>query len=79
MLTDDAILKELREAGALLEGHFILSSGFHSNAYLQCARLLMDPRARRKALRIPCRKNQSGRDRRRSRRFSGNGRGHRGI
>lgn len=43
MLTDDAVLKEFREAGALLEGHFILSSGFHSNAYLQCARLLMDP------------------------------------
>ncbi len=43
MLTDDAILTEFREAGALLEGHFILSSGFHSSAYLQCARVLMDP------------------------------------
>lgn len=30
-------------AGALLEGHFILSSGLHSPRYLQCARVLMDP------------------------------------
>ena len=30
MLSDDAVLEEFREAGALLEGHFILSSGFHS-------------------------------------------------
>ena len=44
MLSDDAVLKEFREAGALLEGHFILSSGFHSSAYLQCARVLMEPR-----------------------------------
>ena len=44
MLIDDAVLKEFQEAGALLEGHFILSSGFHSSAYLQCARVLMDPR-----------------------------------
>ena len=44
MLSDDAVLKEFREAGALLEGHFILSSGFHSTAYLQCARVLMEPR-----------------------------------
>ena len=44
MLSDDAVLKEFREAGALLEGHFILSSGFHSPAYLQCARVLMEPR-----------------------------------
>ena len=43
MLTDDEVLSEFREAGALLEGHFILSSGFHSSAYLQCARVLMDP------------------------------------
>lgn len=44
MLSDAAVLEEFREAGALLEGHFILSSGFHSTAYLQCARVLMDPR-----------------------------------
>lgn len=38
-----AILQEFRAAGALLEGHFILSSGRHSPVYLQCARVLMDP------------------------------------
>ena len=42
-MTDDEILDEFRAAGALLEGHFILSSGLHSPRYLQCARVLMDP------------------------------------
>ena len=37
------VLNEFRNAGALLEGHFILSSGLHSGRYLQCARVLMDP------------------------------------
>jgi orotate phosphoribosyltransferase len=44
MVSDDQILQEFRDAGALLEGHFILTSGFHSGAYLQCARVLMDAR-----------------------------------
>jgi orotate phosphoribosyltransferase len=43
-MTDDEILTEFRDADALLEGHFILSSGLRSPRYLQCARLLMDPR-----------------------------------
>jgi orotate phosphoribosyltransferase len=34
----------LEETGALLEGHFRLSSGLHSPRYVQCARLLTDPR-----------------------------------
>src|SRR3954468_6878647 len=42
MLTDDQILAEFRAADALLEGHFILSSGLRSPRYLQCARVLMD-------------------------------------
>ena len=42
-MTDDEILAEFRAADALLEGHFILSSGLRSPRYLQCARLLMDP------------------------------------
>ncbi len=42
MLTDDEILAEFRAADALLEGHFILSSGLRSPRYLQCARVLMD-------------------------------------
>ena len=43
MLTDEQVLDEFRAAGALLEGHFILSSGLRSPRYLQCARVLMDP------------------------------------
>jgi orotate phosphoribosyltransferase len=43
MLSDDDVLAEFRAAGALLEGHFILSSGLRSPKYLQCARVLMDP------------------------------------
>src|SRR5438309_610491 len=42
MLTDDEVLAEFRAADALLEGHFILSSGLRSPRYLQCARVLMD-------------------------------------
>jgi orotate phosphoribosyltransferase len=43
MTSDEDILAEFRAAGALLEGHFILSSGLRSPKYLQCARVLMDP------------------------------------
>lgn len=42
MLSHDEVLIEFLAAGALLEGHFILSSGLHSSRYLQCARVLMD-------------------------------------
>jgi orotate phosphoribosyltransferase len=42
-MSEDEILAEFRAAEALLEGHFILSSGLHSSRYLQCARVLMDP------------------------------------
>lgn len=42
-MTDEEVLTEFRAADALLEGHFILSSGLRSPRYLQCARLLMDP------------------------------------
>jgi orotate phosphoribosyltransferase len=55
-MTDDEILDEFRAAGALLEGHFILSSGLRSARYLQCARVLMDPaRAERLALALAAR------------------------
>jgi orotate phosphoribosyltransferase len=43
-MTDDEVLAEFRAADALLEGHFILSSGLRSPRYLQCARVLMNPR-----------------------------------
>lgn len=44
LVTNDEVLAEFRAADALLEGHFILSSGLRSSRYLQCARVLMDPR-----------------------------------
>lgn len=43
-MTDDQVLDEFHAAEALLEGHFILSSGLHSPRYLQCARVLADPK-----------------------------------
>ena len=42
-LTLEQVLAEFRSCGALLEGHFKLSSGRHSGHYLQCARVLMNP------------------------------------
>ena len=41
-MTQDEVLAEFRASGALLEGHFLLSSGRHSAHYLQCARVLMN-------------------------------------
>ena len=41
-MTEAEVLSEFRAAEALLEGHFILSSGLRSSRYLQCARVLMD-------------------------------------
>jgi orotate phosphoribosyltransferase len=41
----------LRESGAMLEGHFLLSSGRHSDRYFQCARLLQYPDKAAEALR----------------------------
>ncbi len=42
-MQDEEVLAEFRASKALLEGHFLLSSGRHSTHYLQCARVLMDP------------------------------------
>ncbi len=39
----EEILTHFRQAEALLEGHFLLSSGLHSSVYLQCAKVLADP------------------------------------
>ena len=44
MLTEQQIMAEFEAAEAILKGHFILSSGLHSEMYLQCARVLMDAR-----------------------------------
>ena len=43
MLSYKESLKILKEANALIEGHFILSSGLHSPQYVQCAQLLSKP------------------------------------
>jgi orotate phosphoribosyltransferase len=43
MFTRDQLLDLFRKSGALLEGHFRLSSGLHSSGYLQCALVLQDP------------------------------------
>jgi orotate phosphoribosyltransferase len=42
-MSEAEVLAEFRAAGALLTGHFVLTSGLHSPFYLQCARVLMDP------------------------------------
>ncbi len=42
-MTPEKVLQEFRDAGALLDGHFLLSSGLHSRHYLQCAKVLMHP------------------------------------
>jgi len=43
MLSYKESLKILKETNALLEGHFVLSSGLHSKEYIQCAKLLSHP------------------------------------
>lgn len=43
-MDQEQVLQKFREADALLEGHFILSSGLHAARYLQCARVMMDPK-----------------------------------
>lgn len=43
-MTQETWLKRFKEAGAFLEGHFLLSSGLHSSHYIQCALLFEDPK-----------------------------------
>ena len=42
-MTQEEILEHFRKTNALLEGHFVLSSGLHSSTYLQCALALQKP------------------------------------
>jgi orotate phosphoribosyltransferase len=42
-LQSEEVIQKFRETGALLEGHFVLSSGLHSAVYLQCALVLQQP------------------------------------
>ena len=48
MLSYKESLKILKETDALLEGHFVLSSGLHSSQYIQCAKLLSNPNKAKK-------------------------------
>lgn len=48
----EEILNIFKEAGALLEGHFLLSSGKHSDRYCQCAKLLQYPDKAEKVLKV---------------------------
>lgn len=43
-MTESEVLQVFRERAALLEGHFVLSSGLHSDRYIQCAMVLQHPR-----------------------------------
>ena len=42
-LSESDVVEELHAAGAILRGHFALTSGRHSDTYVQCARILEDP------------------------------------
>lgn len=42
-ITEEGVLEALKDAGAILHGHFQLTSGRHSDTYVQCARVLEDP------------------------------------
>lgn len=44
MLSEERVVEILKEAGVLLEGHFLLTSGRHSNRYLQCAKIFRNTR-----------------------------------
>ena len=48
MLSSKESLKVLKKTNALLEGHFVLSSGLHSDRYIQCAKLLSFPKLSQK-------------------------------
>lgn len=43
MLSKERVLEILKASEVLLEGHFLLTSGRHSNQYMQCARILQYP------------------------------------
>lgn len=43
-MQSEEVIQKFRQTGALLEGHFVLTSGLHSSVYLQCALVLQHPR-----------------------------------
>jgi len=50
--SSESIINILKECDALLEGHFLLSSGKHSDRYCQCAKLLMYPKKAEEVLKV---------------------------
>ena len=59
MLSLEESLKILKETRALIEGHFILSSGLHSSTYVQCAQLMSKPSKAKKICESLARKIQN--------------------
>ena len=57
MISYKESLKILKETDALQEGHFILSSGLHSDKYIQCAKLLSKPNKAKDLCKSLIRKN----------------------
>ena len=55
-MTPDKVLKEFKKAGALLEGHFILASGLHSDIYLQKSLIFTDAKATEKLMKALAKK-----------------------
>ena len=51
-MQEERIIEILKESGALLEGHFLLSSGKHSNRYVQCAKVLRFPDKAEEVLKV---------------------------
>jgi len=58
MDSENMIMEELKASEALLEGHFLLSSGKHSNRYCQCAKLLQYPQRAEKVVAVIAKKLQ---------------------
>ena len=61
-MRDDEVLERFRRTGALLEGHFVLTSGLHSTSYLQSALVLQYP-AKAEAFGRPPRQRFEGKNR----------------
>jgi orotate phosphoribosyltransferase len=57
MNKDEMVINNLKQVGALLNGHFLLSSGKHSDKYCQCAKLLQYPDKASEVLSVVADKN----------------------
>lgn len=47
-MTNEQVLQYFEQTGAVLKGHFLLTSGMHSDTYMQCAKLFCDPKVSEK-------------------------------